>query len=199
LDRPVEAYKEMARRRGREVMSAIAAAMPKTVLLSMYSYSYPLRQTLPKTKYILLPAFYDGFLEAMPSGATLVDGYESSYGFKEHRLFLAGYRQIHQEAIKLSAVPELYRQKVKAGFGLWLDNRKQPNYFTSDEFQRAVSSALTVSDGYVWIYSQGPRFFPPSGVEESYIKAMADARTEIKIKGSKQLVPPSELSAEEGG
>jgi hypothetical protein len=68
---------------------------------------------------------------------------------------------------------------VKTGFGIWLDNHRQANYFSPDEFSRVVSSALKVSDRYVWIYSEGPRFFPPTGIEPSYIKALATARRDI--------------------
>jgi hypothetical protein len=182
LDKPFAAYQEKARERGREVMTAIAAAKPDPVIISLYVHSYVqlLRQlyskiSLQDNEYGLLPAFYDGILEAMPSGGVLVDGYEQAYGFKERRQFTDGHWLI-QEAIKFSAVPEHYKKKVKAGFGLWLDNTNKPNYFTPEEFQRAVSSALKVSDGYVWIYSQGPRFFPPSGLAPSYIKALAAAR-----------------------
>lgn len=187
VDMPFEAYTQKARQRGREVMAAIAAPMPKAVILSLIAYTYPQMrlkssEDLPKVQYNLLPAFYDGFLEAMPSGAILVDGYEQAYPFKEHRQFAGGYQRI-QEAIKLSAVPEHYRKKVKAGFGLWLDYRNQANHFKPDEFQRAVSSALKVSDGYVWIYSQGPRFFPLSGVASSYIEAMAEARRHAMTNG----------------
>lgn len=182
LDRPMAAYQEMARQRGREVMTAIATGKPDPVIISLYAHSYVqlLRQVYSKislqdNEYGLLPAFYDGILEAMPSGGVLVDGYEQAYGFKERRQFTDGHWLI-QEAVKFSAVPEHYKKKVKAGFGLWLDNTNKPNYFTPEEFQRAVSSALKVSDGYVWIYSQGPRFFPTSGVAPSYIKALAAAR-----------------------
>jgi len=57
-------------------------------------------------------------------------------------------------------VPDRYREKVKAGFGLWLDYRRQLTHFTPEEFQQALHSAWRSSDGYVWIYTEGPRFFP---------------------------------------
>jgi hypothetical protein len=174
-DKPFEAYKKIARQRGGEISRAITGALPKVVILSLYSYTYPLVQTLAKTPYNLLPAFYDGLLETLPSGATLVDGFELAYAFKEPRQFAAGYRQI-QEASKISEVPDHYRMKVKAGFGLWIDYRKNPHHFTPENFRQAVRGALERSDGYVWIYSEGVRFFPPSGLEASYIKALASAR-----------------------
>ena len=62
----------MARQRGREVMAAIARTYPGAVLLSLYAYTLPLSERergkrLEDTGYSLLPAFYDGLLEAMPS------------------------------------------------------------------------------------------------------------------------------------
>jgi hypothetical protein len=158
----------MARQRGREVITAVAAILPDALLLSLYGQSQRLAylrdgKTLPDVAYSLLPAFYDGLLEAMPASAQLIDGYEFAYACKERRQFLKGYERIHQQALKLSAVPEKYKAHVKAGFGLWVDYRNKLDYFTPEEFQRAVSAALEVSDGYVWIYSHGPRFFPAVG------------------------------------
>jgi hypothetical protein len=183
--RPFEAYLNMARQRGQQVMSAIAAQLPDAVLLSLFGYTLPLsnlqqsknRQEAP---YGLLPAFYDGLLEAMPAGSRLIDGYEYAYGFKERRQFLEGYRQVRQQAVTLSAVPELYRQRVKAGFGLWLDYGGKQGHFKPVEFQRAVSLALEISDEYVWIYSHGPQFFPLSRVESSFLDAIATARRGIR-------------------
>jgi hypothetical protein len=182
VDRPFEEYAEAARRRGRQVMAAIMAHVPDAVILSLYSYSHPLgEQRRGKSRqastYGLLPAFYDGILETMPTGGRLVDGYEFAYAYKERRQFEKAYQDIHQEAIKLSAVPDRYRGKVRAGFGLWLDYRQKPSYFTPDEFRQAVRHALEVSDGYVGTYSNGPRCFPPSGIEPAYIEAIAAART----------------------
>ena len=41
-------------------------------------------------RYTLLPAFYDGLLEAMPLKGLFVDGYESAYAFKQRQKFLIG-------------------------------------------------------------------------------------------------------------
>jgi hypothetical protein len=181
MDKPFQEYVQMARRRGGEVMTAVAAIVPDTMLLSLFGHSLPLPHLrdgkgLQETRYGLLPAFYDGLLEAMPAEARLIDGYEFAYPFKERQQFLKGYQQIHQGALKLSTVPDRYREKVKAGFGLWLDYRRQLTHFTPEEFQQALRSALEVSDEYVWIYTEGPQFFPPAGIEASYVEAIATAR-----------------------
>lgn len=185
LDRPFEDYTEMARQRGREVMTAVASSMPKVVILSLYGYSAPFGYVRPGTAlanvpYGLLPAFYDGLIEALPPSGQLIDGYEPAFSFKQQRRFLDGYKKI-RAARTLSAFPELYDEKVTAGFGLWIDYNKNPNYFTPQEWERSVRDALQTSDEYVWIYSQGVGFFPSSGIAPAYIDAMTRARAE---KGS---------------
>ncbi len=178
LDRTFEEYVEVARTRGRDVMKAISNSFRDPILFSLYAYTLPLSElrrgiSLKEAAYGLLPAFYDGLLEAMPEGAVLVDGYEFAYGFKERRQFLKGYQQIYEEALKISQVRDHYRKKLKAGFGLWLDYRNQKDYFSPEEFQQVLSVALEVSDGYVWVYSHSPLFFPPSNIKTSYIEAIA--------------------------
>lgn len=185
VDRPFEEYVDAARRRGRQVMTAIAAHLPQATLLSLFGYTLPLSELRPgksvkEVEYGLLPAFYDGLLEAMPVAARLIDGYELAYSFKERPQFLKGYRQIHEEAPSLSGVPGRYREKVMAGFGLMLDYRNRPDYFTPEQFRLVLTNALEVSDGYVWLYSQGPQFFPPSRIDPSYIEALAAARQAAK-------------------
>ena len=181
VDRSFEQYVEVARRRGREVMTAIAAYLPDARILSLFGHTLPLSELRPgkrlqDAEYGLLPAFYDGLLEAMPSGAYLIDGYEFAYPFKERRRFLEGYQRIRQGGLQISAVPEEYRKKVKAGFGLMLDYGDRPDYFTPEALRQALTYAMEISDGYVWLYSQGPQFFPPSQIDPSYIEALAVAR-----------------------
>jgi hypothetical protein len=182
VNRPFADYAEMARRRGREVMSAIAGPFPNVVLLSLFGYSLPLSElrraaSLEKIDYGLLPAFYDGLLDAMPPSAYLVDGYELAYPFKQRKQFLDGYSRI-QEAVKLSGTPERYRARVRGGFGVMLDYQGRANYFTPEELQAALKHALEISDQYVWLYSNGPRFFPPSAITPPYIAALSAARQE---------------------
>jgi hypothetical protein len=185
VDKLFAEYVAMARQRGREIMTAVAAAKPDVVLFSLFGYTLPLTymrdgKRLHDVHYSLLPAFYDGLLEAMPAGVQFVDGYELAYAFKDRRQFFEAYHNMHHKARALSAVPDHYRAKVGAGFGLWLDNGNKPDYFTPQELQQAVSTALEVSDGYVWIYSHRPRFFPLADIQEAYLEALAAARREVR-------------------
>jgi hypothetical protein len=178
------AYIGVARRQG-DVMTAVAPHPPRIVLLSLYGYTLSLSERgrgkrLRDITYSLLPAFYDGPLGAMPPAARLVGGYGPAHPFKERRQFLVGYWRSRQEAVKLSAVPELYRGKVQVGFGLWLDYGEKLGHFTPAEFRQAVSAPLEVGDGYVGIYSHGPRFFPAANVDPGYIEALGEARRRIR-------------------
>jgi hypothetical protein len=166
-------------------MMAISSYLSRPVIFSLFGYTLPLSELkggkdLREIQYSLMPAFYDGLLEAMPEGASLVDGYEFAYGFKERSQFIKGYQQIREKAVRISEVPDHYRKKVKAGFGLRLDYRNQLPYFSPEEFKKALKAALEVSDRYVWLYTQRPRFFPPSNVETYYIDAISQARQIMK-------------------
>jgi hypothetical protein len=180
-DRPFQDYTNMARHRGREVMKAIAGELPDATLLSFYGYTMLFSEmrghsNLKETNYSLLPAFYDGLLEAMPSRACLVDGYEYSYGYKKRQDFVDGFVRIHQQGPQFTSLPDLYKKHVNAGFGLWLDRDQKFDYFTPEEFSRSLTFALETTDKYVWIYGQSFRFFPPTGLPGSFIDAIAAAR-----------------------
>ncbi len=185
VDKPFEEYAQIARQRGRDVMSAVSNHLPDAIIFSLSAYSVLLHhlgenRSLHALSYALLPAFYDGLLQGMSAASYLVDGYESAYGYKQRRQFTEAYQRIRQEAIKLSAFPERYREKVKVGFGLWLDNKRQANYFQPQEFRQALGDALDITDRYVWLYSQGPRFFPVSALEPTYIDAISGALRGLK-------------------
>ena len=78
-----------------------------------------------------------------------------------------------------SAVPELYRRRVEAGFGLRIDNQDGYDYFSPSGFRDALQHAVDVSDGYVWIYGQIPRFFPKSDITDEYIQAISQVRASV--------------------
>ncbi len=183
MNKPFRDYAQMARTRGREIATAVRAHLPNATILALYGYTLPLSEmrrgvSLEDAWYGLIPAFYDGVLEALPDGATFVDGFEFSYGFKERAQFVHGYHQVREEAASLSAVPALYRQKVRVGFGLMLDYEDNPAYFSVSELRNAVAHALEISDGYVWLYSQRSQFFPLRLVTPDQVAAIASARAQ---------------------
>lgn len=87
-----------------------------------------------------------------------------------------------------TAVPDKYRRQVQAGFGIWLDCRWRQvgwhlddltkNYFTPQEFEHSVRAALQVSDRYVWIYTEQPRWWTNERLPPAYIDALRAAKQE---------------------
>jgi hypothetical protein len=77
-------------------------------------------------------------------------------------------------------------QHSRITLGIWLDNdwrRKgwdisdfSKNHFSPAAFEYAVGSALRVSDQYVWIYTEQPRWWTKEKLPEAYLKALENAQ-----------------------
>ena len=180
VDQPFADFRRVARRRGQQVIAAVSEVFPEARIFSLFGYTLALKDVrrgmpLERSEYALLPSFFDGILEGLSSEAEFIDGYEFSYSYKQRAQFLDGYRQIREDAVELSAFPELYRRKVRAGFGVWVDYRRNPGYFQPEELEAAVLAALGTCDRYVWIYGERVGFFPPHGIGPKSIEALERA------------------------
>jgi hypothetical protein len=183
-------YQQRVRQRGKEWMRAVNEEFPDiTVLLTFgYSIAQPRGQAKDRSQvpYGLLADFLDGMLGACSNETTVVDAWESSYPYKERRQFERASETIKKEALGWTAEPEKYRRHVRAGFGIWMDDdwRREgwgtddftKNHFSPAEFEAAVGSALRVSDQYVWIYTEQPRWWPRDKLPQAYVDALASAR-----------------------
>ena len=192
-------YADEARRRGRQAMAAVNAAFPDATLLVLFGHTLPYRraggdaaaasvtgEALARVEYGLLAPFLDGLLEAASPETLYVDAYESAYPFRERAQFARARGLVRESAARVSRVPELYRRKVRAGFGLWVDFEsdrrgwyaRDPsrNYFTPEGFGQALRGALAETDGYVWVYSERPDWLTGRDLPEAYVSALEDAR-----------------------
>jgi len=186
-------YAEQARRRGREMIAAINAAYPDVTLLVLFGHTLPYRraggmpgEALARDEYGLLAPFLDGVLEAASPQTVYVDAYESSYAYRERTQFARARGLIHEGASRVSRVPEVYRRRVRAGFGLWLDfesdrrgwNTADPskNYFSPEGFGQVLRAALAETDGYVWVYSEKPDWLTGRDLPAAYLGALQAAR-----------------------
>lgn len=195
VNRPFSEYVAKVQERGRELMEVTQTIFPDITILMFWAHSYLVMHPTERRKppeqnaYGLLPAFVDGMMEAANKRVKFVDLCEFAYGYKRKEQFLEAYHSIVNKAGRFSLMPGLYRQRIRVGFGLWLDNGGKwdvkdfrKNYFSPEEFRQSLRWALEVSDGYVWIYSQHPRFFPPSNLPDAYLKAIRDARKALGLK-----------------
>ncbi len=124
--------------------------------------------------------------EAAADGTVIVDAYEGAYPFRKHAQFETAYKTVRRDMARYSAVPDKYRKHVSVGFGIWMDmgwrtygwNRDdfEKNYFLPDEFEYSVFSGLDVTDQYVWIYTEVPRWWTRNKLPPAYRRALKNAR-----------------------
>jgi len=164
----------MARRRGREFAKAVNSEYPGIHILSLHAwetllYYTPLtaqgkvdKDRLPFLHLSLFVPFMDGVLEGSDEKTVLIDGIEGGYGCETLSDFLAKARRLRRDGPKLSAVPDLFRKKVRAGFGIYMDtggydaDHPEKSHWTPERLTNAVANALIAADGPVWLWNQKP-------------------------------------------
>lgn len=215
-----EEYAELLRRRGQQFAQVGLEANPNLKLLMFWGHSYLALHPSQKEKppidnaYGLLPDFLDGMLETavldfqrprlsspLPQPwppeyrIQFVDMCEFAYGFTRREQFLDAYHGILNRAARIARDPDLYRQRMTVGFGLWLDHGGSEkwhtddlsqNYRTPGQWRETLQTALETTDRYVWVYSHSPRFYPPGNLPDEYLQAFRDARAAagLSVTGS---------------
>jgi len=170
-----DTQRQLARKRGAQIMSAMAKEYPSITVLSfmfMSTYTAYIHDeddpvALDQAKRWLMPAFMNGMLDALPRKAKLVDGVESGYLLTGNK-FETKYKVIRDQVLPLIA-PEnrkKYASQLQVGFGQYVDCYTNPEgtpyyYFGPlpggtrvDTFMKTLSHALNVSDEYVWVYGE---------------------------------------------
>jgi len=194
-------YAAQVRKRGGEVMRAFQAGFPDLTVMLTFAYSLPHAglsgqdpAKLPVVGYALLAPLLDGMIDAAEGKAKIVDGYELSYGYRDPAQFDKAYETMKSGVLPIvKADHEKYRRVMSFGFGVWLDydwrakgwDEKDPskNYFTPDSFERSVRKALEAADGYVWIYTETPRWWSeetkgrPVKLPPAYTEALRRAKS----------------------
>ncbi len=171
-------YAAQVRKRGAEVMEAFQSQYEDIVIFTTFGYCLPWYQSggqrpLAEVSYGLLAPLYDGMLDAANGRSRIVDGHESSYPYRRYTQLREAYGVMSESVLSICAHPEKYRQVFSFGFGIWMDcdwrNKGwsitdfTANHFTPEQFGRSLSYALRVSDEYVWIYTETPRWWSAEG------------------------------------
>lgn len=181
---------------GRQLMQGFQDGYPDLTVLLTFGYSLTWQQmggakgSAQNCQMGLLPALLDGMCEAIAGKARIVDGYETSYPFKDPIQFEVAMKQMRTDLLPIVHDPALYKRVVSFGFGIWMDYNSQQltwdvndvskNHFTPQTFQQAVTNALQATDEYVWIYTEKPRWWTEQGksvnLPEAYDLALRRAR-----------------------
>ena len=164
--------------RGLSFGQAMTLEYPGIDVWTLYGYSHIIRDLDPATtpdlsdtNNGLYAAFLDGMLSGTNSDSTVIDGGEPAYRYSEPAEFAYLRNVIKDDALDYTADPALYAEKMRVGFGLYMDMYKYPtshpwysdqpenNYMTPARLETALRNAITASDGYVWIYSENPSWW----------------------------------------
>jgi hypothetical protein len=191
-------YQAQVAQRGRELMEAVIAEYPEAVVLLSFGPSTVAfyKSEITSHTYGLVPVLVDGMLQALEAQRearlpmpTLIDGYAISYSFKTlNEITVYGYDYIRTHGRALSSVPTLYDQFLRAGFGKWMDNASNAsdcaarnawsttnftcNWFTPEEFKTAVFHALSISESYVWVWSERLNWWTGENLPKAYVDAL---------------------------
>ena len=188
-------YAAQVRQRGRDVMEAFEEGYPNVTIFLTYGFSLPWRQcrgnaaNLPQAQYGLLAPFLDGMLDAARGKSHIIDGYESSYGYKDTSRFASAHQTMSSGLLPIVADPEKYHRYFQFGFGVWMDNQWRrvgwnpqdvsKNFYSPEDFEKSVRAALDRSDEYVWIYTETPKWWTANGkpdkLPEAYIQSLRQA------------------------
>ncbi len=129
--------------------------------------------------YHLIPAFVNGWLDAIPPTMVIVDGLEQTYTATDEATFHRWAHSVYSASLPLVA-PEnraKYRAQVRVGFGIYLDayvNPSSSKHYVgptgggtekgdSPRVQRlgeSVQHAVAISDEYVWLWGEKYRWWP---------------------------------------
>jgi hypothetical protein len=184
-------YADQVRKRGQEIMKAFQSEYPDITIFLTFGYCLPWVQmggtrSLAEVNYGLLSPLLDGMVDAALPTATIVDGYELAYSYKDVSLFAPGYKMMAEDVLKIvNADHTKYRSVFSFGFGVWMDynwrelgwdvSDSSKNFYTPEEFMTTINTALKSSDEYVWIYTETPKWWTASGKPDKLPQEYADA------------------------
>ncbi len=173
-----EAHAARVRQRGAQLMRALGAEYPDiTLLLTMatsaaaFEMSYEPTLRLEQCTYGLLPAFVDGLIDTAGAQARLVDGYRRAFHFTDYDEFVRARAMIKNNAARLSADPDRYREKISVAFGI--------NFplHALHQVEDSLHHAQFVTDQYVWVWHHHrDRTDPLAMMDRSHVFAILNSR-----------------------
>jgi hypothetical protein len=184
-DIDLEPYQDKARYRGRQVMEAMVKEFPDIVVIVLHGpYISATRAPSPlfprwQRRNELLGPFFAGFVEGAGDRATVVDGGEIYHLRAEHEFKDATAWRKEEFPAELPAnIRTQWKKRVRFAFGVY-DRPFQGRAMNPEILESTLSRALRHSDGYVWLYIEGPSFLKPpakGGASSAWIDAVRRAR-----------------------
>lgn len=167
--RTYEELVAMVRQRGREFAAAVSKKYPGARFYVLHAWEDVLSRVadefhrMSEQYRTLTIAFLDGMLEGSDDETIIMDGIENGYYVTAAADFAVKVDRVRRYGPMISAVPDLFRRKVRTATGIWLDKDRrwfaddpQKNSLTPAEYEESIFNALSVNDGFVWLYFERP-------------------------------------------
>lgn len=173
-------YSAKARERGQAVMKAVGEEFPGCVILT-YRLLCDLERVatadgdvtahLSVHTFGLMPAFVDGWLDALPPGVRIVEGNENAYRYNSREEFERAYTHLRTACPLLLAAENRakYRAQVDIGHGIYIDAFTNPPGDTwyidpkgttpAARLEANVAAGLRASNGWVWVNGESGRWW----------------------------------------
>jgi len=199
-----EEYEAKVRERGGQFLQAVTKELPNPQILTFFVMSFhsslcrvmnpEMRaEGLMKNHYGLLPAFWEGMLDAATPGTKIIDGNEGAYYYTDSRQHFEAYHMMRERARYLVSEDRwpAYRQYVDVGQALYVDQyfglrtSKVPGHFMTPEerpkwFEHNTYWALYTTDRYVWCYSERMNWWTNTDVPPGCDEAIRSAREKVR-------------------
>jgi len=192
-----EDSKKLARKRGREMMTAIGKEYPDITFFGLFllslgrsaSDSPNIDGAFSADVYALYPSFINGMLDALPLKAKMVEGNEDAYYCPDREELLSLYTDSKNKLLQLFAPENITKMQTQysVGFGLYIDmysNRtpegrfyfgEQNNRSRIERFRDRLQEAVSISDEYVWVYNEKYRWWNIPYFDERFNSIKTDS------------------------
>jgi hypothetical protein len=176
-----DSWRVQVKQRGQEFIVAVNDEFPAIKLILSYgsgithrynsggtsaeqfAFYNPSQGAETNVAYGLISAFIDGMLLGADPNTEIIDGYESSYYFKEQWEFDVGRDVVLNKCRSYSEHPELYTDKVRMGGALYLMSSDPAKSFTTQQANDSVRMGMTASDRYLWLWNERSTFWIQGG------------------------------------
>ena len=176
-----EDSKKLARKRGREMMTAIGKEYSDITFFGLFllslgrsaSDSPNIGGAFSADVYALYPSFINGIFDALPPKAKMVEGNEDAYYCPDREELLSLYTDSKNKLLRLVESENKLKMQTQSsvGFGIFIDmySNKTPEgrfYFGEqnnrsriERFRDRLQEAVSISDEYMWIYNERYRWW----------------------------------------
>ena len=191
------ASKKLARKRGREMMTAIGKEYPDITFWGLFLLSLGrsaldspnIDATFSADVYALYPSFINGMFDALPPDAKMVDGNEDAYYCPDREELLSLYTDCKNKLLQVVAPENKIKMQTQysVGFGLYLDmySNKTPEgrfYFGEqnnrsriERFRDRLQESIDITDEYVWVYNERYRWWDIPYFDERFNSIKTDS------------------------